>query len=221
MPSDPFATLIPEARSFLANLTNNNNRDWFLAHKAQYDSTLKMPATLLQDQIAYDMGRLMGRPLTPKLFRAHRDVRFSKDKTPYHTHLHLMWTIGGAGPTYPAFFLGISPDYVRIGGGLMQFDKTTLPNWRTAVSGAFGAQVQSVLNDLAKDRLVPDAPALKRVPAPFDKAHPQGELLRRKGLAVWGDLPATDWATPLAALNHVFNKVRPLLDLLESGVQAP
>lgn len=216
MATDPFSSLIPEARSFLADLTNNNNRDWFLSHKAQYDSTLKMPATLLLDQIAYDMGRQMGRSLTPKLFRAHRDVRFSRGKTPYHTHLHMMWTIGGTGPTHPAFFLGISPDYVRIGGGLMQFDKAALSNWRTAVAGAFGTQVHSLLSDLAKDGLAPDAPDLKRIPAPFDKAHPHGDLLRRKGLTIWNDMPATDWPTPLAALNRVFSKITPLLDLLET-----
>ncbi len=217
MPSDPFAALIPEARAFLSDLATHNNRDWFLDHKSQYDSTLKTPATLLLDQIAFDMGRQMGRTLTPKLFRPHRDVRFSKDKTPYHTHLHMMWTSGGTGP---ALFLGISPDYVRVGGGLMQFDKTTLPDWRTAVAGAFGMQVQSLLSDLTKHGLDPDAPELKRIPTPFAKDHPQGDLLRRKGLAVWADVAPSDWATPLAVLNRSFGQITPLIDLLETEFRA-
>ena len=217
MPSDPFAALIPEARAFLSDLAAHNNRDWFQDHKAQYDSTLKTPATLLLDQIAFDMTRKNGRTLTPKLFRPHRDLRFSKDKTPYHTHLHMMWTSGASGP---ALFLGISPDYVRVGGGLMQFDKTTLPDWRTAVSGAFGTQVQSRLDLLAKDGLLADAPELKRVPSPYAKDHPQSDLLRRKGLAVWADVSPSDWASPLAALNRSFGQISPLIDLLETGLHA-
>ncbi|MFT5343043.1 MAG: hypothetical protein ACI9BH_002260 [Paracoccaceae bacterium] len=217
MPSDPFAALPPEARAFLSELATQNNRDWFAAHKAHYNSTLKTPAALLLDQIAYDMGRQMGQTLSPKLFRAHRDVRFTKDKTPYHTHLHMMWTIGGTGPARPALFLGIAPDYVRIGGGLIQFDKTTLPDWRTAVTGDFGTLVQTLLGDLAKAGLLPDTPELKRIPAPYAKDHPQGELLRRKGLAVWGHIPATDWPTPLATLNRQFGQIRPLLELLKIG----
>lgn len=221
MPPDPFTALIPEARAFLSDLTAHNNRDWFQDHKAQYDSTLKTPATLLLDQIAFDMGhkmgRKMGRTLTPKLFRPHRDVRFSKDKTPYHTHLHMMWTSDASGA---ALFLGISPDYVRVGGGQMQFDKTTLPDWRTAVSGAYGTQVQSLLDLLAKDGLTPDAPELKRIPSPYAKDHPQSDLLRRKGLAVWADVAPSDWATPLAALNRRFGQITPLIDVLESEFNA-
>lgn len=214
MPDDPFAQLITDARSFLSDLTAQNNRDWFLDHKAQYDNTLKTPATLLLDQIAYDMRRVIGQTLTAKLFRAHRDVRFSKDKTPYHTHLHMMWSING---TEPVLFFGISPDYVRIGGGCMQFDKTALPDWRAAVAGPFGEQVQTLLSQLEKDGFVPDAPALKRIPAPFPKDHSNGALLRRKGLAVWADMPATDWANPTQTLNRAFARIAPLVTLLNKG----
>jgi uncharacterized protein (TIGR02453 family) len=217
MPSDPFAALIPEARAFLSDLATHNNRDWFLEHKAQYDSTLKTPAILLLDQIAFDMRRQMGRSLTTKLFRPHRDVRFSKDKTPYHTHLHMMWSSGGSGP---ALFLGISPDYVRVGGGFMQFDKTTLPDWRTAVDGAFGSQLQGILADLAANGFTPDAPELKRIPAPFAKDHPQGDLLRRKGLAVWTDVAPSDWTSPLATLNQSFGQIAPLIDVLQTRFRA-
>ncbi|MEO9779174.1 MAG: DUF2461 family protein [Sedimentitalea sp.] len=90
---DSFARLIPDARAFLGELAANNNRAWFTAHKNRYDSELKTPATLLVDQIAHDIGRDMGLTLTPKLFRPHRDVRFSNDKTPHHTHLHMLWSL--------------------------------------------------------------------------------------------------------------------------------
>lgn len=102
---DPFASLIPDARRFLGELFENNSRDWFAGQKSRYDADLKIPATLLLDQIAQDVGRATGATLTPKLFRAHRDVRFSKDKTPYHTHLHLLWATGPTRATPRRCFL--------------------------------------------------------------------------------------------------------------------
>lgn len=217
MPNDSFAQLIPEARAFLRDLAAHNNRDWFLEHKARYDSTLKVPATLLMDQIAYDLGRETGQTLTPKLFRPHRDMRFSKDKTPYHTHLHMMWAIGGPGLSSPSLFFGISADSVRVGGGQMQFDKAALPDWRTAIDGPFGDKVQALLDDLASHGLTRNAPSLKRVPSGFSKDHPREELLRRKGLAVWGDLAMADWGRPVASLGQIYGRIFPLIDLLARG----
>lgn len=88
--ADPFARLIPEARAFLSELATHNERNWFTEHKSRYETELKAPALLLLDQVAHDIGRKTGNPPKPKLFRPHRDVRFSKDKTPYTTYLHMM-----------------------------------------------------------------------------------------------------------------------------------
>lgn len=94
---DPFARLITDARTFLGELAQNNTRDWFAVHKARYDGTLKAPALLLLDQVAHDLGPQTTQGLGVKLFRPYRNVRFSRDKTPYHTHLHMMWTLGAKG----------------------------------------------------------------------------------------------------------------------------
>jgi uncharacterized protein (TIGR02453 family) len=218
---DTFANLIPDAQAFLVELSANNNRDWFNANKATYESTLKAPALLLIDQVAHDLGRQSGQVLRPKLFRPHRDVRFSKDKTPYHTHLHMLWKIGGTGEKTdrdPALFLGISPDYVRIGGGMMGFDKTTLPRWRALVDGDFGDHVQAELDTLAAQGLTPNDPPLKRVPSPFAKDHRHGALLRRKGLAVWGDLSAPQTKAPQLAMSELFQTLVPLMELMQDNL---
>jgi uncharacterized protein (TIGR02453 family) len=220
---DTFAHLIPDARAFLARLAANNRRDWFADHKEEYDSALKAPALLLLDQVAHDLGRLSGQQLKPKLFRPHRDVRFSKDKTPYHTHLHMLWTIASGtgqipgqtpGQT-PGLFLGISPDYVRLGGGIMGFDKAGLTGWRNAVDGAFGDEMRGMLDTLAAQGFEPPEPELKRVPALFDKDHRHGNLLRRKGLAVWRDLPVSQFNAPQSALSDLFDAMQPMLQRLQ------
>lgn len=217
---DAFADLISDARAFLVELSANNNRDWFNANKARFEGTLKAPALLLLDQVAYDLGRHSGQVLYPKLFRPHRDVRFSKDKTPYHTHLHMLWKIGGTGGKAdrgPALFLGVSPEYVRIGGGTMGFDKTTLPRWRELVDGDFGDHVQAELDILADQGLTPHDPPLKRVPSPYAKDHRHGPLLRHKGLAVWGDLTGPQTKAPQLVMAELFQKLQPLLKLIRDN----
>lgn len=213
--SDPFAHLIPDARAFLTDLSTNNTRDWFNDAKQRYENELKTPATLLQDQITHDLRTDPGWQVTAKLFRPHRDVRFSKDKTPYHTHLHMLWTITGPGPQTGLFF-GIAPDYVKAGGGVMGFDKDALIRWRTAVDGPTGDSIAKDCADLADHGLTPDAPDLKRVPAPYDKDHRHGDLLRRKSMTVWADLPKATWPAPTTELRLIFKRLQPLLERLQA-----
>ncbi len=203
-----FDTLIPDARSFLSELADNNSRDWFAANKPRYEAQLKQPALALLEQVAAQWGAETGQPLKPKLFRANRDVRFSKDKTPYNTHLHMLWAEADG----PGWFLGISPEYVTAGAGRMGFDKAQLDLWRASVDGPDGAELARVLVETGA-RL--DEPELKRVPAPYDKDHPQGALLRRKSLTLWRDIAdpaARDGLVP--ALTAAFASLIPAMDLL-------
>ena len=87
--ADDFAQMIPDARDFYARLAQNNTRDWWTEHKSEYEARLKAPALLFLDITADWLRDLSGSTITTKLFRPHRDVRFSKDKTPYNTHLHM------------------------------------------------------------------------------------------------------------------------------------
>ncbi|GAA6206982.1 DUF2461 domain-containing protein [Cognatishimia sp. WU-CL00825] len=214
--SDAFSQLIPETRAFLKALEKNNNRDWFLDHKDRYDSNLKRPAELLLDQAAYDLGKITGDPVKTKLFRPHRDVRFSKDKTPYHLHLHMLWTTDTGGRQPLGWFFGIGLDYISIGGGLMGFEKQTLLDWRAAVDGPAGQGFDTLMDDLASQGFRIAEPELKRVPAPYAKDHPQAALLRRKSLSAWQDFDTAELGAPTAALATVFQRLTPLMTKLKS-----
>ncbi|MGR3713111.1 MAG: TIGR02453 family protein [Shimia sp.] len=206
MPSD-FSRLVPETRAFIYELAENNSRDWFLANKPRYEAELRMPAMALLDTIGADLERAIGAPPTPKLFRPQRDVRFSKDKTPYHLHLHMLWS------TPPvSWFLGIGRDYVSVGGGVMGFDKDGLTDWRAAVDGPQGTEIADIIADLQTDGARLDDPDLKRVPAPYDKDHPQSDLLRRKSMTVWFDLSDMDIAQRglVTATTSTFERLVPL-----------
>lgn len=204
-------TLVKDARSFLNALAENNTRDWFLNHKDQYERDLKHPALALLDTVAAPLEKQTGQVPSTKLFRPQRDVRFSKDKTPYHIHLHMLWSTP---PT--AFFFGIGRDYLSVGCGLMRFDKDTLTHWRAAVDSAKGPTIQSEVDRLIAANARIDKPELKRVPAPYDKDHARAELLRRKSLTVWFDLLEDNITKDglVATLEATFQKLQPLNAML-------
>ena len=181
--SDSVRSLVPQARQFLSELSDNNTREWFTAHKARYEAELKQPALALLDIVSADLEKLTRSHVSTKLFRPYRDVRFSKDKTPYHTHLHMLWTAGGIG-----WFCGIAPDYFSAGAGVFGFDKDALMRWREAVATPEGVNISSLISELTAKGARLDEPELKRVPPPHNKDHPRGDLLRRKGMAVWFDI---------------------------------
>lgn len=213
--SDSFATLIPDARAFLSELAQTNSREWFLDNKARYDSHLKRPAELLLEQGAADLGKLTGHPVKTKLFRPHRDVRFSKDKTPYHQHLHMLWTTDTGGRQPIGWFFGIGLDYISIGAGLMGFEKDTLTQWRLAIDGPHGPEFAETIEQLKSNGFRIADPELKRVPSPYDKDHPRGELLKRKSLSAWRDY-AEALDAPTQALQETFKDLSPLTKQLRT-----
>ena len=197
--SDPFDQLIPEARTFLAELAANNSRDWFTAQKLRYEAELKRPAEMLLDQLAARLG-----PGTAtKLFRPQRDVRFSKDKTPYHTHLHLLWTT----PERAQYFFGVSPDYVTAGGGRMGFDAKTLTRYRERLA-RLGPALLTEIETLVGQGARLSEPELKRPAPPIAPGDPLADLARRKSLTLWFDHDAglTD---VLAQLSSDFDRLTP------------
>ena len=177
----------PEALSFIADLRDNNTRDWFAEHKQVYDDSVKAPALEFADAMAVGLKTLTGVAHKSKLFRVHRDVRFSKDKTPYKAHIHIAFSeLDGAANT-PMWFFGVDPDKLTLGCGVFQFDKQGLIDYREAVAGEAGAELMQVVAEMEAQGMRFREPALKRVPNGYDKDHPHGALLRRKGLAVWKD----------------------------------
>lgn len=116
---------------FLVDLEFNNNRDWFLANKSRYEKDVKEPFLQLVEEI-----RMRLLPTEPDLanveakkmiFRLHRDTRFSKDKSPYKTHISaLISPLGTKDKCYPANYLQISSNEVFVAGGIYWFEEKEL-----------------------------------------------------------------------------------------------
>jgi len=88
----PFEAFPGDALTFLQDLRANNERAWFNEHKKTYETAIKQPAEAFCRAMATALETLTDQPHGHKIFRIHRDVRFSKDKTPYNTHLHIAFT---------------------------------------------------------------------------------------------------------------------------------
>jgi uncharacterized protein (TIGR02453 family) len=116
--------------------------------------------------------------------RIHRDIRFSKDKTPYHTHVRMLfWHEGGHRTGGPGFFMGFGH---RDGGfyvGQWRFDKPTLEAYRRAVDGeSSGVGLLGIIEGVERAGYEVGGETYKRVPRGYDPQHPRAKLLKHSGL---------------------------------------
>jgi uncharacterized protein (TIGR02453 family) len=186
---------------FLRELSAHNNRDWFEAHRADYDAYwLKAGLDLVAalgpfcDRMA---PRLLAVPkLNQSLRRIHRDTRFSKDKTPYQPWLHVILSTGPAFNKVPAMHLVLTPEGLGYGAGQYGLEPEALDRMRHRICnptdrGRLVAALEQA--GTAQSRL--DPPDMARVPKGYAPDPDWDHLLRRKSLIVrtQGDLPAPDW----------------------------
>ena len=217
MTTNGFAGFSQGAVLFLQNLKANNTRAWFNANKQIYESEIKKPAEDFVSTIAGGLHDLTGKAHGSKVFRIHRDVRFSKDKTPYNAHLHIGFTPKGGLQASPSWFFGLDTEKLTLGTGVFAFEKPTLERYRERVAGPEGATLAAILSRSENDGCRLSEPDLARVPPGYAKDHPQAALLKRKGLAVWIDLGGPEQATRDDLAEHcltAFARMKPVFDWL-------
>jgi uncharacterized protein (TIGR02453 family) len=175
----------PEAGlQYLVDLEANNDREWFAANKATLETQLLAPARLLCQDLESYLGTLSGTAYVTKLYRMHRDLRFSADKTPYNTHLHVSF-LGPPGAC--AWHLGIDTKSVSVGAGTFEFTAEQLLAFRTLASDS-GPAISKNLAQLVASGARLNEPELKRVPSGYPADQAFSDLFRRKGLSAWVDL---------------------------------
>ncbi len=199
-----------ETVRFLTALKDNNNREWFEANKRWYEESFKYAAARFSDEMAEYLKDQTGTSYKPKVFRIHRDVRFSKNKMPYNAHLHISFIPIGGGEDTPGWMIGLEPDRLVMGVGVFAFSKDKLDAWRAVVDGAEGEALGLLLGTLKATGARIDEPELKRVPAPYAADHPNGDLLRRKGLAVWTDAAAQSEMFGAEGPKNCWERLKPI-----------
>ncbi len=125
--------------SFLNKLAKNNNREWFEANRDLYESNFLQPAEEFVTELGPKLQKLhtdlIAFPKIDKsIFRLHRDVRFSKDKSPYKKNLAiLIWEGERKKLECPGFYIHVEPKLFFIGSGVYEFSKETIKIFREAV----------------------------------------------------------------------------------------
>ena len=192
----PFDGFPKEALRFLRELKNNNSREWFAEQKDRYERQVKEPMVMLLASLAARLQ--VSHPdivLEPKkaMYRIHRDVRFSPDKSPYKVWIAAAFTYQGFDrKTDAAFYFHIMPEEFGIGGGLYAPMGDTLKNLRKAIDED-PSGLHAILHDRSFKKFYGGLTGeeLMRVPHGYDKEHPEAELLRKKQFLCWATLPVT------------------------------
>ena len=188
-----FKGIPADAFDFFEELAANNNKAWWTENKERYDANVKGPVEALLAEVESEFG-------PAKVFRPYRDVRFSKDKTPYKTNLGAT-TRAKDGTIY---YLALQPDGMYVGGGYYRMAKDQIARFRAAVDDAKkGPALESLLATAQKAGLEIGGDRLVRVPPGFDKEHPRGELLKHKGLYLGRQLEPAAWMGTTKAVDRV------------------
>src|SRR5215470_14679587 len=150
MKKTPFSAFPTEGLQFLRSLKRHNNREWFQKHKDIYEHSIKGPMDDLISALAEDFAKFAPEMVaTPKAsaYRIYRDTRFSKDKSPYKTHVAAVFPRTGLGKHEGAgFYLHIAPSELLIGGGLYMPLPEDLSSVRQKISDDAGSFLKIVTN---------------------------------------------------------------------------
>lgn len=209
----------PQAREFLRDLGENNHREWFQAHKAIYERTLRGPLLELVGELgAAREEHCPGYATEPRkaVYRIYRDVRFSKNKAPYKTHAAALFApLGLDRHAGAGFYFHFSADELLVGGGVYAPGSAELRKIRQQIAaepdelrailaspvfrGTFGAM---------------RGETLKRTPQGFPRDHSASDLLVRKQFLAGATLAAEEVEKPSIAelLDRHFRVLAPLLE---------
>lgn len=174
---------------YLEDLGANNSKDWFDANRDRYEAAWKTTAEDLVAMLADEMATLSPPhqsipKINKSIRRINRDVRFSKDKSPYDPKLHLVFWTGDHPTRSPAIHIVIHPDHVGMGAGHWAMSPGELEAYRTAVVGSAGEELADIAARCSEAGFDLSEESLKRVPSGYDIAPERETFLKRKGLVI-------------------------------------
>jgi uncharacterized protein (TIGR02453 family) len=174
-----------DAVRFFRQLEDNNNREWFQAHKDVFDQQVQAPMHALLDELNTQLTQFAPAYVTEArkaLYRIYRDTRFSADKTPYKLHIAAsLWRQGLEKNRTAGFYFSVNHKEVEVGGGGYLIDPESLPLLRQHIAAnaplfrrmTEAKKVRDLLGEVQGDKL-------SRVPKGFPADHPAADLIRGK-----------------------------------------
>ncbi|KQT92122.1 hypothetical protein ASG49_09145 [Marmoricola sp. Leaf446] len=210
-PTGAFAGFPPAALDFYDDLELDNTRSFWEAHKQAYADHVRAPMLALTEALAPEFG-------PAKVYRPYRDVRFSKDKTPYKEHQ------GAIVSTAPAtgWYVQVAAPGVRVGAGSYRADGPDLARIRAAIDADHsGRELERLLQRLTSEGFEVGGERLKTTPRGWSADHPRIDLLRHKSLFVGRHYGFEPFVHTPELLDHVredWRRLRPLVEWLTARV---
>ncbi len=195
---------------FFIGLELDNSKKYFEANRRTYEDSVKGPMAALLESLEPDFG-------PGKVFRANRDIRFSKDKSPYKTNIAADVGMGAKGG-----YLSLDARGFTVATGRYMMSPEEIAKFRKKVAAdGSGAQLAAIVSRLEKSGYDIGGEELKRVPPPWPQDHPRAELLRRKSLYVWKNYGLKPWLGSSSARKYVvktWTDAQPLNDWFKKNL---
>jgi uncharacterized protein (TIGR02453 family) len=215
------AYFTPDLFRFLSRLRRNNNREWFLRHKDEYESCVKQPALRFIEDFSQPLSKLSpylvadARPARGSLFRIYRDTRFSNDKRPYKTHVAMRFSHRGKDVHSPGFYLHLEPEGCFAASGLWHPEPPTLLRVRTAM-----VERPDEWRGVRKLLTWDDAGKLSRPPRGFCSDHEFVEDLKLRDLGCAVEFTDKQVCSPkfMSIFTDACRKMAPLAVFLSSAL---
>jgi uncharacterized protein (TIGR02453 family) len=178
-----------EALDFYEGLEADNSKTYWQAHKQIYEACVLAPMRELLEELGPEHGE-------GKIFRPYRDVRFSKDKSPYKTAIA---AVTGDG------YIHLSARGLGVGSGMHEMAPDQLERYRAAVAAdSSGSALEGLIAGIRQHGIsVQGHEMLKSSPRGYPADHPRIDLLRCKGLVAWQDWPVEAWLGTAAAKDKI------------------
>jgi len=209
--------------SFLKELNQNNNKIWFDENRQRYEDEVRTPALNYIESMDQHMAKISAhfvvsaKKVGGSLMRVHKDIRFSKDKTPYKTNVGIQFRHArGKDVHAPGFYLHIEPGEAFLAAGIWRPESSTLKNVRTLID-EYPKEWKKLTNKLTgKNNFKFGGESLKRPPKGFQAEHPLIDDLKRKDFIAVHNLKistvyAKDFNKQTASL---FKSVAPLVSFI-------
>jgi len=211
--------------NFLKDLIANNNRDWFLEHRYEYDLMRENLGRLVME-LGEGLSNLEPNfkftKSTDYTFRIYRDVRFSKDKSPYKNHIGIYLINGGRKSPKAGYYVHLQPGMSFVAGGVFRPDSKILRAIRDEVyynTKAFEDIVTTVDFETAFGGLWEDD-KLKRIPRDFPKDSPSGSWLKYKSYIAMSHFEEEELLADgfITFIMGKFRALKPLNDFLNEAI---
>jgi uncharacterized protein (TIGR02453 family) len=220
--------LQPSTIKFLKNLKKNNNKPWFDAHRREYEIAKADFANFIQQVIdKHSKNDPSIKLLVAKdcMFRINRDIRFSKDKTPYKTNIGAYINRGGKKSLFGGYYFHCEPGQSFIGGGLWMPMPPELNKVRQEIDYNFPAfkkiitskKFKDVYGDLSRDAEY----VLSRVPKGYEPTNPAAEYLKMKSFVSTTSLKDEDLTSKNLVKKAVasFEALQPLIEFVNRSIE--